>query len=111
MATTAGFSQFRDVRGRASGGELWALVQPPPFPAGQEVKIVWRITGFGELKLRARHPDGTQFQPRFLQPHLGSNWRRPGDEWGSGFTFPKPGCWQVHAERGSVSGDVWFLVA
>lgn len=29
------------------------------------------------------------------EEHMGSNWNRAGSEWGTGFRFPSPGCWQV----------------
>jgi hypothetical protein len=109
-AVTMGFADFRDVRGTAPGGELWALTQPLPLPSGRELKIVWRMTGSGDLRLEARHPDGTRVLPRFLTFHGGSSWSRPGDEWGSGFTFPKAGCWEVQATRDSVTGRIWFVV-
>jgi hypothetical protein len=34
----------------------------------------------------------------------------PGDDYGSGWMFPKPGCWRIHAARDNVAGDVWFQV-
>jgi len=40
----------------------------------------------------------------------GSTWQRPGDEWGSSFRFDAPGCWQIHATRSDVNGDLWLLV-
>lgn len=99
-----------EVRGTASGVELWALILGS-FPVGaqQNVKIVWRMTGSGSFQLFARHIDGTRLESP-LQPHTGSTWNRPGDEWGSAFNFPKPGCWQLHASRGTASGDVWLMV-
>jgi len=41
--------------------------------------------------------------------HDGSNWQRPGDEWGSSLVFSQAGCWRVHAERASEVGDLWLL--
>ncbi|MBE3560765.1 MAG: hypothetical protein IMW89_16320 [Ktedonobacteraceae bacterium] len=52
--------------------------------------------------------------------HASSTWHRPGQEWGTGFTLPRPGCWDLHvtrsgitwegAVRGHVTGDVFLLI-
>jgi len=102
---------LEEVRGTAEGGDLWALIfQEPgtPIRAGKQVKIVWRMTGTGDLGLEAVNAKGTQRSHHDVRRHEGSNWDRPGDEWGSLFTFPEPGCWDIHAERASVTGDVWL---
>jgi hypothetical protein len=78
---------------------------------GKQTKIVWRLGGSGGLDLVAIAPDGTQVEPDWLEAHTGSStWTRPGDEWGSGFTFTQTGCWDIHATRGAASGDVWLVV-
>jgi hypothetical protein len=102
-----------EVRGSAEHGKLWALIfQKPgdPVRAGKQVKIVWRMTGRGSLSLVAVDGTGIQVGPDVIGAHGGSTWDRPGDEWGSLFTFPEPGCWDIHAERTSVAGDVWLAV-
>ncbi len=102
-----------EVHGSAEHGTLWALIfQRPgnPVRASKQVKIVWRMTGRGDLSLVAVDGTGTQVAPDALGAHLSSTWHRPGDEWGSLFTFPDPGCWEIHAERTSVAGDVWLTV-
>ena len=45
-------------------------------------------------------------------PHPGgSNWQRPGDEWGTTFDFPQPGCWQLQVTRGAgLTASVWIIV-
>lgn len=104
---------FPEVQGTPSGRgvELWALLfNDVPFPVRQEVKIVWRMTGSADLQLVALGPGGSRVTPKWLTYHPSSNWNRPGAEWGSGFIFPKAGCWDLHATRGSSSGDVWLLV-
>ncbi len=101
-----------EVRGSSDQGKLWALIfQKPgdPIRAGKQVKIVWRMTGTGNLSLVAVDTTG-QVNPGVLGAHGTSTWDRPGDEWGSLFTFPQPGCWDIHAERTSVTGDVWLAV-
>lgn len=101
-----------EVRGDAAKGELWALVfQQLPIQVDREVKIVWRMTGTGSLKLVAEHADGTRIRPVYgPREQGGSTWNRPGNEWGSGFVFPKAGCWRVLATRKSIEGDVLFFV-
>lgn len=99
---------------RAESGddiEVWALIfnswnlrngDPVQIPARQEAKIVWRITGDGELLIDAIGPDGTVVAPDWgPEDHGSSNWNRPGDEWGTGWTFPRAGCWTFRIVRGS----------
>lgn len=99
-----------EVHGQASSGELWALLFNN-LRVKQEIKIVWRMTGTGDLHLIALGPQGQHLAPAWgPEGHGGSNWDRPGDEWGTGFTFPAAGCWDMHATRDDTSGDVWLLV-
>ena len=104
-----------EVQGTANGAELWALIEStsgiPPL-AKTEVKIVWRMTGFGDFSIVASGPHGLKVSPsQGPSEHLGSNWNRPGDEWGTVFTFPTAGCWDLHATRSNASGDIWFKIA
>ncbi|HLI89542.1 MAG TPA: hypothetical protein VKV37_12695 [Ktedonobacteraceae bacterium] len=100
-----------ELQGTAPGGQLWALLfNAVPFPVNKEVKIVWRMTGSGDLHLVALGPNGQRVAPKDLIYHGTSNWTRPGLEWGSIFVFPAPGCWDVHATMDHISGDVWFMV-
>ncbi len=90
------------------GYSVSALLMAPHFPPlPGNVKIVWRVTGSGELKLAASGPTG---QPATLlfgpEPHGGSNFDAPGDEWGSGFRFPVPGCWTIRVARGVVHAKI-----
>ncbi len=97
---------------------LWALFGGFADPraavveriVGTDYKIVWRFAGTGDLTLTAIAPDGTSTPPAKLEPHAASSWQRPGDEWGSTFVFAQSGCWQIHAARADVSGDLWLLV-
>jgi len=43
--------------------------------------------------------------------HCGSTYRRPGQEWGAGYLFTQPGCWDLHAIRGNATADVWLNLA
>jgi hypothetical protein len=42
--------------------------------------------------------------------HPSSNWPRSGEDSGTWFTFPEPGCWELHASRDGSSGDLWVEV-
>jgi hypothetical protein len=101
-----------EVRGSSVGGSLWALLfGEPPFHRSPPLKIVWRMTGSGDFGVVAIGPRGAVTIPvDGPTKHLGSTWRRPGDEWGTVWKFPTPGCWQLHAWRDDVSGDVWLRV-
>ena len=82
---------------------MWALLyEPSPWPVGQEVKVVWRATGAGKFAVTAVGPGSQRVAP-IAGPteHHGSNWERPGDEWGTIFRLDEPGEWVLHAQRGS----------
>jgi hypothetical protein len=102
-------NDFPEIQGTMSSeGEMWALLFFDKAHAKEELKIVWRITGTGEqFIVQARHEDGTVISPIWgPEAHGGSNWDRPGDEWGTGFNFPKPGCWTLTATRGTTIGEI-----
>ncbi|HLY28571.1 MAG TPA: hypothetical protein VKQ72_19650 [Aggregatilineales bacterium] len=104
---------FPEIEGRSDSQSLWALLFPRHLPvwSDEDLKIVWRMTGTGELSLKAQHSDGTVIQPIWgPEEHGGSNWERPGDEWGAGFHFPKAGCWRILVQRGKDTGEVDLLV-
>jgi hypothetical protein len=100
-----------EVRATASDIDVWGLFwATPPLPVDEEIKIVWRVTGMGEFDIRATQ--GTTeadltFDPN---PHQGSNFQRPGDEWGTAFVFPSPGCWEIQITRGADTAYVWVEV-
>lgn len=97
-----------EVRGVAQGAELWGLLfADPPLQHGKEIKIVWRMTGDGPLRASAALPDGTRARLAWgPEEHGGSTWHKPGQEWGTGFVFPKAGCWRIQLTRTSGSGYV-----
>jgi hypothetical protein len=102
---------FHEIRGNmATDGELWALLFFEKPHAQTVLKIAWRMSGVGgdfSISFLARHPDGTVIAPTWgPEFHGGSNWERPGDEWGTGFNFPKPGCWTIIATRGTIKGEI-----
>lgn len=111
---TSSVNGFLEIHGRSSGQvTLFGLsFAGYAVPAQQEVKIVWRMTGSGSPKFAAVGPSGSRVDPTWgPERHLGSNWNRPGDEWGTGFRFPKPGCWTVRVDRGAAVATAGILVA
>lgn len=69
------------------------------------------MTGAGGLTLAVTKPDGTPGAPEWgPEPHSGSNYNRPGDEWGAAYKLDQPGCWTLHAARGDSRADVWLNV-
>ena len=105
-----------EIRGVSTNASLWGLALGPghvPPRAGEELKIVWRMTGAGPLTATVTAPDGTN-QPLVFgpEPHVGaSTYQRPGDEWGTGVLFTTAGCWHIHLACASTAGDVWLAVA
>ena len=108
---------FPEVQGTSSQVQLWGLIMATgpdnPLRVNEQVKIVWRITGSGDLHLSSIGPNG---RPHPLlwgpDPHLlGSSYQRPGEEWGAGYLFTQPGCWTLHATRGVATADVWLEIA
>ena len=79
---------------------------------GSTTKMAVRMTGTGALEVHVIAPDGSQ-RPLDWGPdaHGGSTFHRPGEEWGIGFSFDEPGCWQIAFERdGGDRADFWFDV-
>ncbi len=116
-ATASVFTSWsaNEVRGTVSSGTLYGLLLGParaPLHAGDELKIVWRMTGDGPLKVRFVGPDGKRHALAFgpTAHGAGSSYQRPGDEWGTGFRFTTPGCWHIRLTRSDDVGDVWFDV-
>jgi len=105
--------QGPEITGRGRGAQLHGLIMVPHFPisAGRRsVKIVWRMTGSGPLKLAAYDAHGRKVPLAWIEPHGGSNYHRPGDEWGSGYHFLRPGCYRLTARRTVGSAEAWLRV-
>lgn len=99
-----------EIEGTSANASLWVLLFQT-LTTGQDIKIAWRMTGSGNLHLVAIAQEGQRVPPDWgPERHLGSNWNRPGDEWGAGFTFAVAGCWDLHATRDDASGDVWLVI-
>jgi hypothetical protein len=80
---------------------------------GTEIKIIWRATDVStrQFRVSALGPRGLQVQPLFgPELHSGSDWQRPGGEWGTGFRFPVAGCWDLHVTDEDAVRDVWIVV-
>jgi hypothetical protein len=102
-------NDFLEIQGSMkSDGEMWALLFFETAHAKEDEKIVWRITGAGEeFRAQAQNEDGTIILPVWGPDyHGGSNWERPGQEWGTGFNFPEPGCWKITVTRGETTGEI-----
>jgi hypothetical protein len=107
---------FPEVQGTSDGLRMWGLIMANgpdnPLRTDEDVKIVWRITGSGPLRLTTLDPGGRAHPLAWgPDPHLSSTYERPGDEWGAGYRFTEPGCWTLRATRGAASANVWLDVA
>jgi hypothetical protein len=107
---------FPEVQGTSDRIQMWGLIMANgpdnPLRVNEEVKIVWRITGSGPLHLTMLDPGGRAHQLLWgPDPHLSSDYDRPGEEWGAGYRFTEPGCWTLRATRGAASADVWLEIA
>jgi hypothetical protein len=94
-------------QGVGTGASVWALffLTGPGISAGDEVKVAWRMSGSGALSMAATGPGGRTVRPVWgPEPHGSSTWSRPGDEWGTGWVFPVPGCWTITLTREQGQG-------
>jgi len=111
-------SGFPQVQGTGAGVSLWGMLlyaRRGPARVNEEVKIVWRMTGSGPLELTTIGPQGQRIRlewgPLSHSPVSSSTWDKPGDEWGAGYVFTAPGCWDLRAARDGAQADVWLTVA
>jgi hypothetical protein len=89
-----------EMQGVGRGVTLFGLFFGSQVVAGQPIKVVWRMTGDGNLSMVATGPGGKTLRPLWgPEPHSSSSYYRPGDEWGTGWTFPSAGCWTIQATR------------
>ena len=100
-------------QGKASGATLYAMFFPDDgeVTTSGENKIIWRMTGTGAFSIEATGPEGRAVKPVWTEPHGGSSFRRPGEEWGTGWKFPVGGCWTFKATRTGASGELTVRVA
>ncbi len=104
-----------EVQGVATDASVYGLLfltHSLPIRIGEELKIVWRMTGNGDLSVTSTSPSNQPGVLTFVpESHSGSNYTRPGEEWGTGFKFDEAGCWHVHLQRTIGAGDVWIDIA
>lgn len=75
--------------------------------AQSEKKIVWRLSDTGKPDFQAKNETGATTSPIWgPESHGSSNWERPGEEWGTGFNFPAPGCWTIIVTQGETVGEI-----
>lgn len=108
-------TDFVEVQGTApAGNTLYGLVmaQAPLAVRESTAKFVWRMTGSGDLIVAVTRPDGSVGALAWgPEPHSGSSYHRPGDEWGTGVDFDAAGCWELAFTRGPVAASVYLDVA
>lgn len=104
---------FPEAQATTQAMDLWALFLGGLPLVKRDAKIIWRLgPSFGDpIHIVGLGPHGQEIQPLFLERHGGSNWTRPGEEYGTGFYFPVAGCWDLHVTDGSAVGDVWLIVS
>jgi len=108
-------NKFPEIQGTMkSEGELWALLFFDSAAANQDLKFVWRITTTGtgqDFHIEAKSENGKTTLPIWgPEFHGGSTWNRPGEEWGTGFNFPEPGCWTITVTSGATIGEIYIDV-
>jgi hypothetical protein len=96
----------QDVEGQPVAIELQNVSSPDDEEPRRGTKIVWRATGDGDFSVVASSPDGVIFEPFWLEAHGGSNWDRPGDEWGILWELSELGCWTFTVRRGAASAQI-----
>jgi hypothetical protein len=105
-------SNLPEMQGIGRGATLFGLFFSPEATAGQQIKVVWRMTGNGDLSMTATGPGGKTLRPVWgPEAHSASTYLRPGDEWGTGWTFPAKGCWTIEATRTTGSAKIVLRVA
>lgn len=103
-------SGYPEIEFPASEGTLWALLTDPEgnLHAGSRAHILWKMTdGRGDIRLRAIHESGLQIGPSYgpISREYRSKWEHEGQEWGSEFVFPLPGCWRILVSRWLIPTD------
>jgi hypothetical protein len=102
-----------EAPGTTPARDLWSLFLGGVPPVNVDGKIIWKDgESFQDpIQVVALGPRGERLLPLFLQKHGGSNWARPGAEWGTAFKFPTAGCWDLRVTGGKTVGDVWVIIS
>lgn len=103
-------SGYPEIEFPASEGTLWALLEAPggELHAGTPAHILWKMTnGRGDIRLTAIHESGVRTGPSYgpVSREYRSKWEHEGQEWGSEFDFPLPGCWRIVVSRWLIPSD------
>jgi hypothetical protein len=100
-------SQYKGTSDTLEGHLL--VISPKGLVADQNLSLIWRITGTGELLVEAVPPRGGEaVRLSDLEQRFGSNFNRPGDEWATRFEFPEPGCWELRLRRTDGTVTFWL---
>jgi hypothetical protein len=100
-----------EMQGVGRDATLFGLFFSPQATVGQQIKVVFRMTGAGNLSIVATGPGGRTLHPVWgPEQHSASTYLRPGDEWGTGWTFPATGCWTIQATRTTGSAKIAIRV-
>jgi hypothetical protein len=110
--TAAGGPTIRD--GTGHGVQLTVMLFPtqPELTASKELKIVFRLTGDMDVTVRAVGPGDRVITPAWgPEWHGGSNFNAPGNEFGAGWQFTAPGCWDIQVTNRAGTADLVLRVA
>jgi hypothetical protein len=77
-------------------------VHPVWGPVSRRGNTDW--TGLFFIVLRQAKRDWKDL-PSMRVYREGSDWKHPGQEWGSEFIFPKAGCWRIFVSRWLIESD------
>ena len=86
------------------------LFYDPPAVVGADLEIVVKMTGSGPFHILAVGPGEQIVKHGWTELHGGSNWKRPGDAWGTGWKLPSAGCRRLHATRRNAGGNIWLEI-
>jgi hypothetical protein len=106
-------SSIQGARIPTRHGTIWSLAfGPVPTKVGHQLKVVWRVTGSGPLKIQFTNPAGKRKRLEAGPTiHTSSNFNHPGDEYGTVFRFDQPGCWTIKLSRSNVKATVRVTAA